>query len=656
MLAQAKGLLTRRRTRRLIAVVTLAMLLVFLVKSITLIGSAFTIVRHALHLTQIASNPELVLQPTELEHLGGDLAAIETSLRTIRAELRADLFPTWIPVPALRRNLAAVDVLIGVAVDLLVVARSGTNALQPIVAAVSPAQFRGQGASNANMSELLFGGLAQARPHLVHAASQMRQTTGDLARWGGAGLAWPLSRGVPYLQKYLNLGAIALDAAAAVPELLGDTSPANYLIMAQNSDEIRATGGFITGIGVASLQHGKLDSLVIRDSYDFDKFTVDHPWAPEPMQRYMGIFLWVTRDGNWWPDFPTSAQAVQDLYHLENAGDIDAVIAFDLYALEDLVTAVGPLYLEELREQITGKDVLQKTRDFWNPPVPEGMTMQEWLDSLGWTGVKEEWWSGRKDFMGLLAKALLSKVQSSRDPRQLLSLGKAMIRLLQEKHLQLYFHNPQVQALLATTGLDGTVNGDWQGDYLLALDTNMGYNKVNLNVEKLVHYEVDLSQPLAPLATLAITYHNHSPAEPACIQAARVEASYALMAEGCYWNYLRVYAPLGSRLLASEGVTETQTLPAEQGKTVFSTFLLVPAAESRTVRLHYLLPARDVSDYSLLVQKQPGTDAVPLNVRVLLSAKALPANTVPEPSVSSTGLIAFDSNLEQDRVFRVELR
>jgi hypothetical protein len=204
--------------------------------------------------------------------------------------------------------------------------------------------------------------------------------------------------------------------------------------------------------------------------------------------------------------------------------------------------------------------------------------------------------------------------------------------------------------------MDGTVEQQVQGDYLLALDTNMGYNKVNLNVDKSVSYEVHLSQSATPQATLTITYHNRSPVEPFCEQIARIEASYELMAQGCYWNYLRIYVPLGSELLAAEGVTETITLTNEHGKTVFTSLLVVPAAESRTVQFTYRLPALSTDQYSLLVQKQAGTEAVPLQVRIVLPPQARLASAEPKPQSSTSGEVTYSMRLRQDRSISLRLR
>jgi hypothetical protein len=655
-LESIKGMLSRNLWRRLFLVLCGLLLFTLLVKGAEVSRDAYTLWKHGMRLKGLAQDPAQVLERGEPERIRADLVAIEAALRNLRAELQADLRPAWLPWPSARQNLAALDELLGIGADVALAGQLGGTGLQAIVQAMTNRQSPAGTEETPGLSEALFTGLVGAQPYFGQSALLLEETEKRVMPLRQTSLWSPLPRLVSTLDRYLRLGVDGLEAAAAAPKLLGDDRPATYLIMAQNNDEIRATGGFITGIGLATLEAGKITQLVIKDSYDFDKFTVDHPYAPEPMQRYMNIILWVTRDGNWWPDFPTSAQAVEDLYHLENSGQIDGVFAFDMLALEALVKAVGPLYLEETQDEITGENVLQKIREFWNPPIPEGKTLHEWFAELGWSTIKQQWWYGRKDFMGLLAKMILGKLQSGGQPEQLGGLFWTLKQAVDEKNIQLYFHDPALQGLLATAGMDGTVETEVPGDYLLALDTNMGYNKVNLYVEKLVSYEVNLSQDAAPQATLTLTYHNRSPAEESCEHEARIEATYEQMAQGCYWNYLRIYVPMGSELLSAEGVTETETLANEYGKTVFTSFLVVPAAESRTVSFTYRLPVLPHGEYKLLVQKQAGTEAVPLKVRIVLPAGVRVLSTQPKPQKSQKGEIDYDLRLREDRAFVLKLR
>jgi hypothetical protein len=642
----------RQRRKWAVGILALLVLLVF-VKAVLVGRHVYALWRLGMRFKGLASNPTAVLSPEVPSQIATDLGGTARALRGLRAEVGWVLRPLWLPWRTGRENLLAVDELVRVGAELAEAGQVASAGLRPMTEAMAARESSsGQGKP---MSEALFDGLLEARPHLRQATDQVGQAAEAVSAIRAERLWSPLSWLVPKLAEYLQLGRAGLEAVIAAPSLLGEDEPVHYLLLAQNSDELRATGGFVSGIGVVTLDRGKPLELEIRDSYAFDQFTVDHPYAPEPMQRYMGIILWVTRDGNWSPDYPTAAQAVEDLYHLENHTEIEGVVAFDMPALQALVGAVGSLYIEEYQDHIDAGNVLQKAREYWAPTVPEGKTLREWLGELGWEQVKEDWWAHRKDFMGLLAEALMAKLQAGGQADQLTELLWAVKQTIDEKHIQLYFHEPAVQELLAMAGMDGALQHSGDGDYLLSLDTNMGYNKVNLNVEKRMAYEVALGPGDTAQATLSITYENRSPPQPECVHRPRIAATYDGMAQDCYWNYLRLYVPLGSELLHAEGVTETETL-SEHGKTQFTGFMVIPAGERHTVRFTYRLPAMDPGAYRLVAQKQPGTDAVPLAVRLVLPPDLGVLSAKPAPRSHDGQVVTFDLPLRRDRKVEVRLR
>jgi hypothetical protein len=60
--------------------------------------------------------------------------------------------------------------------------------------------------------------------------------------------------------------------------------------------------------------------------------------------------------------------------------------------------------------------------------------------------------------------------------------------------------------------------------------------------------------------------------------------------------------------------------------------------------------------YTLLVQKQPGTQAVSLRVEVKLPADSTLVSFSPEASTPSEGTVVFQTDLREDREFEVTFR
>jgi hypothetical protein len=450
------------------------------------------------------------------------------------------------------------------------------------------------------------------------------------------------------MQRYAPAVPELLRMGAELPALLGEDGPVHYLVLAQNSDEIRATGGFITGLGVVSVDKGELVGMTIGDSYDFDLFSVDHPYAPQAMQDHMGIILWVTRDGNWSPDFPTSARDTVELFNLEHPEPISGTIAFDMMAIPPLVEAVDQLHVEGVAEPVTKDNVLGLLRASWGPDVPEGMTWEEWRERTGWATVRSEWWEHRKDIMGNMAEALLSEIQGGGGVRKLARVLPCVVQLVQEKHLLLHFGQHPAQNVLEALDWDGSVRPLESSDHLMVLDTNMGYNKVNLHVQKAIEYGVELDEQGNASARLGVSWRNPNPALPECVHESKLAATYDDMAEGCYWNYLRVYVPLGSRLDNTLGLAHAAETGEDLGMTIFTDFFVVPAAEERDIVLEYQVPVCFENEYRLLVRKQAGTHAVPIRITL-----ALPEGTELDwssrPPDSTDGRrVGFDAWLQED--------
>ena len=55
-----------------------------------------------------------------------------------------------------------------------------------------------------------------------------------------------------------------------------------------------------------------------------------------------------------------------------------------------------------------------------------------------------------------------------------------------------------------------------------------------------------------------------------CVRSLEYGDSYADMTARCYWDYLRVYAPAGSEMVAAEGIERTKAERGEGNTTVFS--------------------------------------------------------------------------------------
>jgi len=584
------------------------------------------------------------LKPEDLKVIKDELTQAEADLRALKAEVRPFLplcrYLSW--VPFVGKDVEAAPHLLEMAIGVPAAARLALDGLQPLADLLSVD----------TPDEPSAGGIGERAVSVLQAEqSKFSQALAELTKVAEARrkinkgkLSPRLARLIDRLDKYLPLLRSALRGVMIAPDLLGASEPKSYLILAQNNHELRATGGFISGVGLLRLDKGKITELDYRDSYAVDDLSKPHPPPPEPLTRYMSAGMLLLRDANWSPDFPSSAQVIESIYQLDQGVVVDGVIAVDLVALQLLVGTIEPIYVEAYDEHVDENGVLEKMKAYWASPLGKGQT--------------GDWWAHRKDFMAALLKAMMAKLEAEAKVIEMPKLLKALQKGLEEKHILIYMHDPITAQLLAENNWDGSLRST-EGDYLMVVDTNMGYNKVNPNIEETIAYRVTINEDGTARGEVTITYLNKSAKRATeCVQEAKYEPTYDQMMQGCYWDYVRVYVPEGSLLVETNGFEELTIGPAEGGKNVFATFLVIAPGECRQISFTYDLPKGVLTDgsnrkYSLYVQKQPGTSAIPLCLTFVLPPQARLTAVESNPTSMQGNIVEYQSTLLTDQRFAV---
>jgi hypothetical protein len=394
--------------------------------------------------------------------------------------------------------------------------------------------------------------------------------------------------------------------------LLGMNGPRTYLVLVQNNHELRPTGGFISVVGTIILDNGSISIPDFVDSYTFFQETLEYGPAPKAMQQYMNIQLLLLRDANWSPDLPTSAKLIQSLYTQHTGLTVDGVITVDLRAAELFIDAIGPLELPGAASPITGDTFVEQVVQLWERPL--GTDLQ--ADPAGFG----PWWEQRKTFVTALAQAVLQRLQSPD-----INYAKLLRNLhagFRERSIQIWLDDPLLARQLRLLGWDGGLYAGVNADFVALIDTNMGYNKVDAVLQRRLDYTVNwpdgVTQPA--LATLKITYtHPISISNYICTNAPQYGYSYAFLIERCYYNYLRLYIPLGSQLINIEGVEPTSiiTQRGENHTQYFAGFFVLPLGQQHTIVFQYRLPPYLTPDnYQLLLRRQAGSKPLPVTVTV----------------------------------------
>ena len=532
---------------------------------------------------------------------------------------------TW--VPTYGGDLSQIQPLSDMASALLATAGESAQAVTPLWQAVYGQK---QTPKLSTLTQLL----VQAQPHVSEAASDLNDVITARGKLNIAQLSPDIRSlvtdkidpNLPLLQKGLTF-------AMALPKLAGASSsgPQTYLVFFQNEDELRATGGFLTDVGTIVVKDGDVLSSNFEDSYALDDLTKPYPPAPWQLEQYMDAYRLLLRDSNWSPDFPTSAALAETLYAYTRFHTSDGIVAIDQHAVQMLLTVLGPMTVEGVPYPISSENVIAYMR------AAKSNSGNQPYDP-----------AHRKDFIATLGEAILERITSGQ-VISLQSLSNVLLDALNQKHLLLQSNDPALTTLLSNQGWDGAIRPG-TGDFLMVVDSNVGFTKTNAVIGSNYSYDVDLSRLKDPTANLNIIQTNNATGNAVCKPLHGGNTlSYQSEIDLCYWDYLRVYGPAGTQLLHAtphavpgNAMLDGVGVPARvdvlregiAGVQSYGTLVLVPTSASIETDFQFALPASVVQTsadkktqiYNLHVQKQPGTLAIPINICVRLPAGAALVN------------------------------
>jgi hypothetical protein len=256
-----------------------------------------------------------------------------------------------------------------------------------------------------------------------------------------------------------------------------------------------------------------------------------------------------------------------------------------------------------------------------------------------------------------------------------------MMQALETKHLLVYMRDPAVAAALNELGWDGRLPIFPANDFLLIVDTNMGYSKVNSLIDKQLNYNVQIQNDDTANAHLTIHYqHQGRPMNESCQQGTAYKpenvTSYQTLVNTCYWNYVRVYTPPGSQLFDSsrhvvpgEMLARSQTWDSSAqttndlaGLTTFANFFLLTQGEETSSYFNYQLPPSVIQttdgqkQYRLDLHQQAGINSTPIQVQLTLPESADITAVQPEPTVINGSSVYFEFELVEDTVIAIDFK
>ena len=356
-----------------------------------------------------------------------------------------------------------------------------------------------------------------------------------------------------------------------------------YLVLFQNTLELRPTGGYIGNFAEVTIAGGKVKNYTIYNTnlFDYGKPGIE---APEIYKTMLGVNQMQIRDGNWAPNFPTTAKQIVDLYKLEGGTkDIGGVIAFNASVLPEILKITGPISVNTIDKDLTSENVLLELQYELNFGFAEkGISRSE-----------------RKEPIKELAFEIDNKI-SRASISKLYDLANLFLEQARQKQILFWSRDNGIQAKVVKLNWDGEVDSEVEGDYFMLVDANLGALKTDYYMRRSIKKEVNECGDKI-CSTITITYNN--------------TAKVASPLNNDYKSYTRVLLPQEAFVNSIKGI---ETRPVEvdytkaYNKKIAGFQIVVPFNSSKDIIIDYSMPK--LEKYTLDVQKQPGIAGFDLNL------------------------------------------
>lgn len=417
-----------------------------------------------------------------------------------------------------------------------------------------------------------------------------------------------IKRGLAQVEEVATLVSAAKPLLEVSPYLLGINEERRYLVLFQNDKELRPTGGFITAYSVMKVDKAKFEPVSSNDIYNLDDNYRPTLSVPDPIAKYIkGPYLlskgWRLRDMNWSPDFAESMELFSKEAAKAGIKGVDGIIAVDTHLLVNLLNVIGEIgvpgfgnFSTKIVPECDCPQVIYELESFADTEGPIVWSQTE----PGKIVYAPPNYDNRKKIIGPLMNSILANAMGQ--PKEKLSkLFEAGFKSLIEKHVLFYLFDEKAQKAVEDFSVAGKIE-DYSGDYLHINDSNLGGRKSNLYVTQEVEQEITAGKDGTIEKTVTITYKN--------------PVKHDGWLNSVLPNWVRIYVPKGSELLAFEGVEVKEEPYEEFGKTVFAGFFQLRPEGIAKVTVKYKLPFKEKEALVLFIQKQPGTDSPLYRIRV----------------------------------------
>ncbi|NCN03962.1 MAG: DUF4012 domain-containing protein [Candidatus Pacebacteria bacterium] len=251
--------------------------------------------------------------------------------------------------------------------------------------------------------------------------------------------------------------------------------PHTILVLLQNTDEIRSSGGFMGSYARIDFDNGKIANITIQDIYEPDGQFAGYVDAPPGAKEYLsggeGLRL---PDSNWHPDFPTSAKIIASYFAFGNERKIDSIAAVNVDMIEKIIKVTGEIYLPDYGVTVTADNLTALARADRNS---------------FFAGSKQ-----KVNFLSILFDHLKIRL-ANLDRNQQMQLLEQLFISLEHKEIQLFSWHQPLQEIFDEYNFAGEIEYRDQSDfYLYLVESNVGINKANKKISREVDFSLGVNR------------------------------------------------------------------------------------------------------------------------------------------------------------------
>ena len=436
-----------------------------------------------------------------------------------------------------------------------------------------------------------------------------------------------------YSNKLAQEESIIAIAKKILPQLgyfLGENKERSFLFLFTNNMELRPGGGFVGSFAVVKTANYELKDVKIYDVYDADGQLKVHIKPPKPIAEYLHQPNWFLRDSAFSPDFVKNyAKAKSFLEKEMGFTNFSGGIMITTTAVKNILQAFGNVYLTDYRETINKDNFYIKT--------------QIHAENNFFPGSIE-----KKGFLSSLVHHLIINLKTA-DQKVLLSKIKTS---LDEKQIVAYFDNSTVQKIFDNHFWSGRFiypkcenrNLTCFSDFFFPVDANLGVNKANFFINKLINLGTKISPQGQVNHFISIKITNQSPSD--------------VFPGGNYKDYFQAYLPLEAEIktITKNGVLVKNFDQDSDRLKRIGFLIIVKPRSSVEIKINYSLKSKLPKGhflYQLIVQKQIGTPNSDLVFELKLNNNLRVSNQNFNALVKENRII-YNTSLSADKIFLLE--